>query len=163
MTSNVLNWLAEINRIIKIFTVYKNTLQNVCTFMVNKEISIYVRACACPIVCRLKIDRCTHRGLNGARLVVDTSPSCNVFQVWHRSFFASGVPSNDFAWPPPWESWRLCTPSHSRSDYPWVSRSRKWGILCPIPCEEKNITKRTGNNTITICLLYTQWHNSVKN
>lgn len=117
MTTNVLNWLTKINRI-KIFTVYKNTLQNVCTLMVNKEISIYVRACACLIVCRLKIDRCTRRGPNDARLVVDTSPSCNVFRVWPRSFFANGVPSNDFAWPPPLEFWRLCTQSHSRSDYP---------------------------------------------
>lgn len=116
----------------------KKTLQHLCTLiMIDNAISICARACACPTVCQLKIDRCTHHGPSGARPVADTSPSCNEFLVWHRSSFANDASSSDFAWPPPWASWRLCTPLHSRSDCPWVSRSQKWGILCPIPCEER--------------------------
>jgi len=64
--------------------------------MINQVISICVRACACPIVYRLKIDHCT-RGPSGARPVVDISPSCNVFLVWHLSSFANDVSSSDFA------------------------------------------------------------------
>lgn len=73
-------------------------------YIYYKVISICVRACACPIVCRLKIDRCTRHDLSGARPVADISPSCNVFLVWHRSSFANDESSSDFALLPPWVS-----------------------------------------------------------